>query len=87
MDFYTKWAFSKAITPNEKITLAKLLDVCDENFYVPRDAFAEQLKDGLYVCIRNLEKKGFISVKRSNGAPSRQGNSILGVTVLYEENR
>lgn len=34
MDIYTKWAFDRANGNFEKIVLAELLDVSDENYYV-----------------------------------------------------
>lgn len=80
MDIYTKWAFDRANGNFEKIILAELLDISDENFYVSGHDQAELSKNHLtgswYKTLKRLEEKKLIYVKRHN-------HRIEWIKILY----
>lgn len=67
MDVYTKWAFERGKGLLEKVLLAELLDVCNDDFYVSGSELQPILKRHFnsYEKLRLLHDKGLIRIKKT----------------------
>lgn len=78
MDVYTKWAFEKVGGALQKVILAELLDVCNDDFYVMKSDITGILRRHAdpHKTLLTLQDKGLIRIQK-------HGKSIECIKILY----